>query len=480
MKQNLLKGWWRQAAMMLALTLAGVQTVNAEQKTVWEGSEAISWNTEVAPGTQFETPESTFTGLAEGDIIRIYTTTTYDDPQYVVTYKAGDRWDWTDLSTTIAEGIISYTVESDEIATEIAERGLVLRGQAWTATKITIETPDEEVSNVLFTGEKATGNWSESVGISAATLKSLDAAEGDVIRVSVSTVQADAEVHLSNDWDGFDGVDGISIHPSALYADFAVTSSIHTVIDAGEGTIRVRGKNYTITKVELIPAADYYASLNLTDQHKNVHVAGTFSTVNITRSLFAGYNTITLPFAATAKELTGRGDAYLAELSGVSTEEGTVLTFTKVDATVANKPYLIYVPEGVEVQNQTDKTVAALVDDWHNQTWSGDFCMQGNYTPSLSVYQVNEKPCYVVSGADAIAPTASGATLDGMRAYLYDNGSSSVKNNIRFAIDDTETGIREMVAPEQVHGLIFNAAGQQMSRIQKGVNMVGGKTVLVK
>lgn len=480
MKRNLLKGWWRQAAMMLALTLAGVQTVNAEEKTVWEGSEAISWNTEVVPGTQFETPSGTFTGLAEGDIIRIYTTTTYDEPQYVVTYKAGDSWNWTDLETTFAEGIISYTVASSQIATEIAERGLVLRGQAWTATKITIETPDEEVSNVLFTGETATGNWSESVGISAATLKSLDAAVGDVIRVSVSTVQADAEVHLSNDWDGFDGVDGISIHPSALYADFAVTSSIHTVIDAGEGTIRVRGKNYTITKVELIPAADYYASLNLTDQHKNVHVAGTFSTVNITRSLLAGYNTITLPFAATAKELTGRDDAYLAELSGVSTEEGTVLTFTKVDATVANKPYLIYVPTNVSVKEQADKAVAALVDDWNNQTWNGDFCMQGNYTPSLSVYQVNSKPCYVVSGENEIAPTASGATLDGMRAYIYDNVSSSVKAGIRFSIEDGETGIRETINPAQVHGLVYNLAGQRIAQPARGIYVVGGRKVAVK
>jgi hypothetical protein len=108
------------------------------EQTVWEGTEQISWNTEVAPGTQFETPEGIFAGLEKGNVIRLYTTTTYDEPQYVVTYKKGDSWEWTDLETTVADGIISYTVTDETTATEISERGLILRGQAYTLTKITV------------------------------------------------------------------------------------------------------------------------------------------------------------------------------------------------------------------------------------------------------------------------------------------------------------------------------------------------------
>ena len=112
------------------------------EKIIWTGTQQISWNADI-PGTQFETPEGTFSGLAKGDVINVYTTVTegnYGDPQYAVTYKAGDEWKWTDLTVNVSgEGTITYTVESDQIATEIAQRGLIFRGQAWTATKITVE-----------------------------------------------------------------------------------------------------------------------------------------------------------------------------------------------------------------------------------------------------------------------------------------------------------------------------------------------------
>ena len=71
-------------------------------------------------------------------MIKFYTTTTYDEPQYVVTYKKGDAWEWTDLSTTMANGVITYTVADATTATEISERGLVIRGQAYNLTKITV------------------------------------------------------------------------------------------------------------------------------------------------------------------------------------------------------------------------------------------------------------------------------------------------------------------------------------------------------
>ena len=128
----------------IVMMLATVATVFAAEKTVWEGSEPISWNTEVAPGTQFETPDGTFTGLAKGDVIKAYTTTTYESPQYVMTYKKGDGWEWTDLETVFSEGVMSYTVADETTATEIAERGLIFRGQAYTLTKITVETPGTE------------------------------------------------------------------------------------------------------------------------------------------------------------------------------------------------------------------------------------------------------------------------------------------------------------------------------------------------
>ena len=125
----------------VTLITADETPVAQGEKTVWEGNEPISWNTEVAPGTQLETPEGIFAGLAKDDVIKLYTTTTYDEPQYVVTYKKGDSWEWTDLQTTISNGVISYTVADATIAQEIADRGLIIRGQAFNLTKITVTKP---------------------------------------------------------------------------------------------------------------------------------------------------------------------------------------------------------------------------------------------------------------------------------------------------------------------------------------------------
>ena len=110
--------------------------MQAAVTTAWEGSEAVSWSNDI-PGTQYETTSGVFDGLAAGDVINVYTHLTgdYGDPQYVMTYKAGDGWEWTDLVISVSdEGVMTYTVASEQIATEIAQRGLIFRGQAYTIT----------------------------------------------------------------------------------------------------------------------------------------------------------------------------------------------------------------------------------------------------------------------------------------------------------------------------------------------------------
>lgn len=149
----------------LCIALLAFGTMQAEEKTVWEGTEQISWNTEVAPGTQFETPAGIFAGLEKDNIVRIYTTTTYDEPQYVITYKKGDSWEWTDLETTIADGVISYTVADETTATEISERGLVVRGQAYTLTKISVTKASATAINLYAAQPASDGKTYDLCGM---------------------------------------------------------------------------------------------------------------------------------------------------------------------------------------------------------------------------------------------------------------------------------------------------------------------------
>ena len=172
--------------LLLAVVTQGWADISLGVNTVWTGSEKISWNTEVVEGTQFESTNGTFTGLLVGDKIVVTSTLTEgysSDPQYVLTYKAGDSWDWTDLTTSIESGTINYTVASKQIATEIAERGLVFRGQGYTITKIevirgykiTITSP----TNGTITVKNGDSNVNSGDYVSANTSLTLTATPAD-------------------------------------------------------------------------------------------------------------------------------------------------------------------------------------------------------------------------------------------------------------------------------------------------------------
>ena len=175
------------AAMFAAATLF------AAERVVWEGNKAISWNSDVYPGEQFETPDGIFADLKKDEVIKVTVIAQIDEPQYVMTYKAGDSWEWTDLPTNVADGLMTYTVASDEIAGFIAQRGLIFRGQGYDMTKIVIVSEDVDPvdpdplqpgeERVLWEGEE-TLSWNE-VAEQPATVGAL-LGEKDQLLVTVS------------------------------------------------------------------------------------------------------------------------------------------------------------------------------------------------------------------------------------------------------------------------------------------------------
>ena len=140
--------------LILLLAVASQGRADNPEIVIWEGNEPISWNTEQYPGSQYElTPPAI--DIQNGDIIKITTTQGLDSPQYVLTYKAGPGWDWTDLTITIDNDIMSYTVESEQIATEIKERGLIFRGQGYNITKkVSVIRPLNAESGATVDGNK--------------------------------------------------------------------------------------------------------------------------------------------------------------------------------------------------------------------------------------------------------------------------------------------------------------------------------------
>ncbi len=238
----------------LLVSLLVMTNVQAEEKTVWEGSEQISWNTEVAPGTQFETPEGTFKGLAVGNTIRIYTTTTYEEPQYVVTYKKGDGWEWTDLETTLTDGVISYTVSDEQTATEIADRGLILRGQAWTAIKITIDAeapkPVEGEQTVWEGSEQISWNTEVAPGSQYETTEGIfkGLAANDVVRAYTTTTYEEPQYVITyKKGDGWEWTDLVTTVTDGVISFTVVDDQMASEI-ADRGLI-FRGQAYTLVKI---------------------------------------------------------------------------------------------------------------------------------------------------------------------------------------------------------------------------------------
>lgn len=240
--------------LTLIIGLLAMVAAQAEEKTVWEGSEAISWNTEVAPGTQFETPEGIFSGLSAENTIRIYTTTTYEEPQYVVTYKKGDSWEWTDLETTVANGIISFTVADEQTAKEIADRGLILRGQAWTAIKITVDgespKPIEGEQTVWEGTEQISWNTEVAPGTQFETPEGIFAGleEGNVIRLYTTTTYDEPQYVVTykkgDSWEWTD--------LKTTVADGVISYTVAdetTATEISERGLILRGQAYTLTKI---------------------------------------------------------------------------------------------------------------------------------------------------------------------------------------------------------------------------------------
>ena len=193
----------------------------AEKTIVWTGDMAISWNPEVFVGAQFETPTEMLASVQKGDILELSVVAKMDEPQYVLTYKAGESWAWTDLTTTLTDTTMSYTIESDIIATEIATRGIVVRGQGFHLTQIAIisdaepnddpvDDPNEDTGEYDYTGLVETIiyqpqspvaiSWDNSLyegvkidtrEISETLLAGLQ--EGHIIRVTIAEAQDNAE-----------------------------------------------------------------------------------------------------------------------------------------------------------------------------------------------------------------------------------------------------------------------------------------------
>ena len=176
-------------------------------------------------------------------------------------------------------------------------------------------------------------------------------------------------------------------------------------------------------------------------------------------------------------DLDGIEGAKAYKVSEVDTEKKKLM-MTQITGTIkGGVPFILKSDDGDDDEFEiplaassstvpaSNALVGTLAPTFVAQT-SGDYT---NFAYSKS------KKCFVKLG-DA------GNTVPANRAYLPINlGSGEVKAFTLF-FDDTATGIRSIDNGQLImdNSEIYNLAGQKMNRLQKGVNIVNGKKVMVK
>ena len=85
---------------------------------------------------------------------------------------------------------------------------------------------------------------------------------------------------------------------------------------------------------------------------------------------------------------------------------------------------------------------------------------------------------YITTDSQLKKLTGGTANLMGFRAYFTVDSGSSVKA-LSFDLDDEATAIEETLSDSPLKGEnIYNLAGQRISKMQRGINIVNGKKIL--
>ena len=198
------------------------------------------------------------------------------------------------------------------------------------------------------------------------------------------------------------------------------------------------------------------------------------SEASVTVSCNAGkFGTVIFPFTPNVSTGFGGITFYSAESVNGATQK---VQLTEVAEPAANVPYLI--------KNDNGENFSKAVTGWgiagaDSYTDAADL-LTGVYTAATILADANHYVLQTQNDIQAFYSVDEAFTATAYKCYLTYNAGGGVK---MLSFDfGTATGINSIANSQQpiANSSIFNLAGQRMSKMQKGVNIVNGKKVLVK
>ena len=214
------------------------------------------------------------------------------------------------------------------------------------------------------------------------------------------------------------------------------------------------------------------------DEDVDFSVVSDLKNANITlkRTIKADtWKTIALPFDVTNAELIAQfgADTQIAEYSEASADaNAATVNFNKMatPAITANTPVLLKTSTGGTSYSFTGKTIKAGAA----KVAGTNFDFVGTYAASTTI-AANDW----FIGSDKLWKSTGATTIKGTRAYITAHTDGA--RIVNFFIDGVETtGIEGLEAAQTENGKIYNLAGQEVKKAQKGLYIQNGKKMVVR
>lgn len=216
----------------------------------------------------------------------------------------------------------------------------------------------------------------------------------------------------------------------------------------------LEGDNYTVYQLNINEENTKYAvPANVTA--KNINIART-----ITSNKWVG---LCLPFDS---DIPNGWD--VLEMTRVNGSDGSAtMVFSPAANIVAGKPYIVKTEADVTTITAEGKAITTGIT---NLSYNG-ITMIGNFNKT----SIPKGSYYISTDGTLKKLIAETANLKGFRAYFTVDEASGIKA-LNLGIENDATGISSVDANESE--AIYNIAGQRLTRVQKGINIVNGKKVL--
>ena len=205
--------------------------------------------------------------------------------------------------------------------------------------------------------------------------------------------------------------------------------------------------------------------------------------ITLTRTLqTGGWNTFCVPFDISSEQITsifGSGTKVreLGSSDFNSTTKTLTLNFTEASSIEAGKPYLVYLGSNSNVVNPTFNDVTIVNGTTTTTTTYADFVPVMNPT----LVTGGNKSILFVTGGDKLTYPSSDGSIKGFRAYFKLQGDAAASaRSFEMSFDDETDGLKTLSNSPLKGENIYNLAAQRLQKMQRGINIVNGRKVVIK